>query len=314
MNEPGHGWDLWRSFLAVLEHGSLSAAARALALTQPTVGRHVAALEARLGTALFTRSRHGLTPTARARALRPQARAMAAAAEALARAASGERDAARGVVRIAASEVVGTWVLPPLLAGLRARHPGLVFELALSNRNEDLLRHEADVAVRMARPTQQALVARRAGTVRVGLYAHRDYLAVHGTPRGLEDALGHALVGIDRDEARLAGLAMGGRVLAREHFAVRCDSDVAQLMAVKAGLGIGACHVALAAADPNLVRVLPALEVAAYEVWVVMHEDLRGTHRVRLVFDHLVAGMGAYVRGDGTGGHLASATPAHRHG
>lgn len=295
MNNAVHSWDHWRSFLTVLDTGSLSAAARALALTQPTVGRHVDALEAGLGAPLFTRSRHGLAPTPLALSLVPQARAMALAAESLLRTASGEQDAARGTVRITASEMVGTWVLPPLLADLRAQHPGIVLELALSDRNEDLLRREADVAVRMARPTQEALVARHAGTVRVGLFAHRRYLAAHGMPQTPEEALGHALIGIDRDEARLAGLAIGGRRLSREDFSLRCDSDVAQLMAVKAGLGIGACHLALAAHDPDLVPVLPEAVMFGLEVWIAMHEDLRTSRRVRLVFDHLAAGMAAYA-------------------
>lgn len=295
MNNAVHSWDHWRSFLTVLDTGSLSAAARALALTQPTVGRHVDALEAGLGAPLFTRSRHGLAPTPLALSLVPQARAMALAAESLLRTASGERDAARGTVRITASEMVGTWVLPPLLADLRAQHPGIVLELALSDRNEDLLRREADVAVRMARPTQEALVARHAGTVRVGLFAHRRYLAAHGTPQTPEEALGHALIGIDRDEARLAGLAIGGRHLSREDFSLRCDSDVAQLMAVKAGLGIGACHLALAADDPDLVPVLPDTVMFGFEAWIAMHEDQRNSRRVRLVFDHLAAGMAAYA-------------------
>lgn len=296
MNDAVRSWDHWRSFLAVLEAGSLSGASRALVLTQPTVGRHIDALEAGLGAALFTRSRHGLAPTPLALSLAPQARAMAVAAQGLVRTASGERDQASGTVRITASEIVGTWVLPPLLARLRDRHPGIAIELALSNRNEDLLQREADVAVRMERPAQEAIVARRAGTVRVGLYAHRRYIAAHGMPQTVEEALAHALIGIDRDEGRIAGLSLGGRRLSRGHFSIRCDSDVAQLMAVKAGLGIGACHLALAADDPALVRVLPQAVAFDYAVWVAMHEDLRDTRRVRLVFDHLAAGLGAYAR------------------
>ena len=300
MNDAVRCWDHWRSFLAVLDTGSLSAASRALSLTQPTVGRHIDALEAGLGAPLFTRSRHGLEPTPLALSLVPQARAMSSAAESLWRTASGEQSAARGTVRITASEMVGTWVLPPLLADLRAQHPGIVIELALSDRNEDLLRREADVAVRMARPTQEALVARQAGMVHVGLFVHRCYIAAHGMPQTPEEVLGHALIGIDRDEARLAGLAIGGRRLSREDFCIRCDSDVAQLMAVKAGLGIGACHLALAAHDPDLVPVLPEAVTFGFEVWIAMHENLRNSRRVRLVFDHLAAGMAAYAGSAGS--------------
>lgn len=291
-------WDLWRTFLAVVREGSLSGAARALSLTQPTVGRHVDALEAVAGAALFTRSRGGLNPTDLALSLVPHAQAMAAAAQALARAASGDSAQARGTVRLAASDIVGTFVLPPLLAAFRARHPAIAIELALSNRNEDLLRREADIAVRMVRPAQEAVVARRIGTVRIGLYAHRRYVAAHGLPASV-DALfspAHALVGVDRDAEALRGLRLGGRALSREDFSLRCDSDAAQLMAVKAGFGIGACQLGLAADDPELVPVLPEAAGFGYEMWLAMHEDLRGTRRVRLLYDHLAGGLAAYAR------------------
>lgn len=288
-------WSLWRTFLAVVAEKSLSGAARALALTQPTVGRHVDALEAAAGAALFTRSRGGLNPTDLALSLVPHAQAMAAAAEALVRAASGEASRARGTVRLAASDIVGTFVLPPLLAAFRERHPAIAVELALSNRNEDLLRREADIAVRMVRPHQEAVVARRIGAVRIGLYVHRSYVAAHGLPASADALFSHALVGVDRDTQALRGVRFGGRAPLREDFALRCDSDVAQLMAVKAGFGIGACQAGLAAADPDLVPVLPGASGLSYEMWLAMHEDLRATQRVRLLFDHLAEGLAAYV-------------------
>lgn len=290
-----HDWSLWRTFLAVVAERSLSGAARALALTQPTVGRHVDALEAAAGAALFTRSRGGLNPTDLALSLVPHAQAMAAAAEALARAASGEASQARGTVRLAASDIVGTFVLPPLLAAFRERHPAIAVELALSNRNEDLLRREADIAVRMVRPHQEAVVARRIGAVRIGLYAHRRYVAAYGLPASADALFAHALVGVDRDAQVLRGMRFGGRALERADFALRCDSDVAQLMAVKAGFGIGACQVGLAVADPDLVPVLPGAVGFGYDMWLAMHEDLRATQRVRLLFDHLAEGLAAYV-------------------
>ena len=167
-------WDHYRTFLAVVVTGSLSGAARSLGLTQPTVGaRHIETLEAALGTPLFTRSPGGLRPTEAALALRPHAEAMAHAAEALVRTASGEADAARGVIRLTASDVVGAEVLPPILTDFREDHPRIAVELVLSNRSEDLLRGEADIAVRMVRPTQEALLAWRIGQVRLGLFAHR---------------------------------------------------------------------------------------------------------------------------------------------
>lgn len=205
MDRPEPGWDLYRSFLAVLREGSLSGAARALGLTQPTLGRHVEALEQTLGLALFTRSGHGLMPTEAALELRPHAEALAASAAALLRAASGRGAGTRGTVRITASEVVGAEVLPPILARLRREHPELVVELVLSNRTEDLLRRDADIAVRMVRPAQEALVARRLGVVELGLHAHQRYLDRCGAPAVLDDLRAHALIGFDRETADSEG-------------------------------------------------------------------------------------------------------------
>lgn len=290
-------WELWRTFLAVVREGSLSGAARMLGMTQPTAGRHIDALETAIGVKLFTRSRDGLLPTALAETLVPHAETMALAAAKLVRTASGEQGQARGTVRIAASEMVGTFVLPAELASLRHRHPAIEFELALSNRNDNLLRGEADIAVRMVRPEQEAVVARHVGTVRVGLFAHRSYTQLYGVPQTADELFEHSTIGIDRDEALLAGIKVGGRNLTRDMFALRCDSDAAQMMALKAGLGIGGCHLVLAAQDPDLVRVLPETIEFGYEMWVAMHEDLQDTRRVRLIFDHLVGALSAYVNG-----------------
>lgn len=198
IRRPAH-WDELRTFVEVARDGSLSGAARRLGLTQPTVGRHIDALERALGLSLFTRSPRGLTPTPAAAALEPHVEAMAAAATALARAASGEAAAEHGAVRVTASEVVGCEVLPPMLAAFRAAHPGIAIELALTNRNEDLARRDADIAVRMVRPTQSGLVARRIGASRIRFYAHRDYLVRFGEPSSLADLAGHCLIGFDHD-------------------------------------------------------------------------------------------------------------------
>jgi len=199
-------WDLYRSFLGVLRFGSLSAAARELGLTQPTLGRHVDALEASLGTSLFARSRHGLAPTPAALALVPHAEAMEAAALALLRAASGEAGEAgepAGAVRVTASNFIGAEVLPAMLTEFRERHGAIAIELLLSDRNQDLSRRDADIAVRMVRPTQKALIARRLGPVRIGLYAHRRYLARRAMPRSVEDLNAHDIIGFDRDASAI---------------------------------------------------------------------------------------------------------------
>ncbi|MCO5118100.1 MAG: LysR family transcriptional regulator [Burkholderiaceae bacterium] len=187
-------WTLYRTFLGVLREGSLSGAARTLGITQPTAGRHVAALERALRVVLFTRSPSGLQPTEAALALQPLVKAMADTAAALERAASargeGGDDALRGVVRITASDVIGLEVLPPVLARLRERHRALVLELALTDRVEDLLHGEADIAVRMVRPGQERLIARRIGEVELGMHASRGYIARHGAPGDVQELLG----------------------------------------------------------------------------------------------------------------------------
>jgi DNA-binding transcriptional LysR family regulator len=288
-------WELYRSFLAVAREGSLSGAARRLHLTQPTLGRHIQTLEDASGVALFTRSSSGLAPTAVALDLVPAAEAMEAAAAALVRAASGAADDARGVVRLTASEMMGGEVLPAMLARFRAAHPGIVLELALTNRTEDLLRRDADIAVRMARPRQEALVARRIGTVGIGLYAHRRYLAMHGTPRSLDELLRHQLIGFDRDTTSWNSVGGPAPGITRESFAFRCDSDLAQLAALRAGLGIGGCQHGIARRERQLAPVLPRELALSLEMWLAMHEDLRASRRVRLLFDHLAGELGGYA-------------------
>ncbi len=286
-------WDLYRAFLGVLDTGSLSGAARTLGLTQPTVGRQIEALEASLGAVLFTRSPGGLRATEAALALQPHAQAMASAAEALLRTASGEADQVRGVVRVTASHIVGAEILPPILTRFHEAHPEVIIELDLSDRQEDLLRRDADIAVRMARPTQGALTARRVGSVPVGLFAHRRYLERHGAPTRLEPGL--AGIGFDRNVQMLAALRDLQLPLTREHFAFRSDSDLAQLAALRAGFGIGGCQYGIARRDPDLIPVLTDAFRFDMEVWVAMHEDLKSSLRMRLMFDALVDGMAEYV-------------------
>ena len=287
-------WDHYRTLLAVLAEGSLSGEARTLGLSQPTVGRHIEALEEELGAPLFTRSAGGLAPTEAALALRPHAEAMAAAAEALLRTASGAADEARGVVRVTTSQVMGAEVLPEILARFHEDHPEIAIELVLSDRQEDLLRRDADIAVRMARPTQGALTARRIGAVPVGLFAHRRYLERHGEPVALDQA-GVSAIGFDRNLEMLRALRALDIRLDREMFALRSDSDLAQIAALRAGFGVGACQYGIARRDANLAPVLVDSFRFDLECWVAMHEDLKGSLRMRLMFDALVEGLKDYV-------------------
>jgi DNA-binding transcriptional LysR family regulator len=294
-NEPG--WELYRSFLVVMREGSLSAAARTLGMTQPSVGRHMRELEAVLGAALFARSPQGLTPTELARELVPHAQVMASAAAILQRTASAGREEISGTVRLTASEVIGAEVLPPILTVFRERHPGIVVELVLSNQTSDLLRRDADIAVRMVQPTQDALVARHVGRIELGLFAHRRYLDAHGQPSTLAELAGHALIGFDTEQPYIRRMRPGGLPYVRERFALRTDSDLAALAALRAGFGIGIAQVNLARRDPQLVRLLPDQLSLPLETWVAMHEDLRQSLRVRRLFDHLAEALQTYAGG-----------------
>jgi DNA-binding transcriptional LysR family regulator len=293
---PGpNDWDLFQSLHAVLEAGTLSAAARLRGLTQPTLGRHIETLEQRLGSPLFLRSPRGLQPTDLALELKPHLHDMAAAASAAVRDASGAADSLVGSIRITASEIVGAEVLPPMLTSFREAHPGIVIELMMSNVVDDLSRREADIAVRMAPPTQSALVAKKVGEVELGFFATAKYLQRHGVPESLADFEDHVIIGFDGPRRSIRDLAGINIPVSRETFHFRTDSDLAQLAMVRADYGIAVCQPTIARRH-GLVRVVPNIAVFTLGVWIVMHENLRASRRMRLMFDHLVEGVTGYIK------------------
>jgi DNA-binding transcriptional LysR family regulator len=293
---PNVEWDLFQSLHAVMQTGSLSAAAKVRGLTQPTLGRHIEALEQKLGAALFLRSPRGLTPTDLAHALQPHLTEMSAASAAALRDASGAADSVTGAIRITASQIMGTEVLPAILAEFRRANRGIEIELALSNKAEDLSRRDADIAVRMLRPTQAALVARKVGAIGVGFYAAPAYVECHGAPQTLDDMFEHTVIGFDREAPPLQALAELDLPweINRDLFAFRSDNDLAQMAAVKAGLGIGAIQHQIARRW-GLTPVLANAFGFELEVWIAMHENLKSNRRMRLMFDHLVTGLSAFV-------------------
>lgn len=295
MSEIEPSWDFYRTFLSVLKEGSLSAAARDLGLTQPTVGRHIDALETAIGFQLFMRSPQGLVPTDAALELKPHAEQLAFNAAALLRAATGQGNAVRGTVRISASEVIAIEVLPPMLAALNDRYPDLVIELSVSDLVEDLLRQEADIAVRMVAPEQDALITRRIGGIPLGLHAHRRYLDKHGVPEKLEDLLNHRTIGFDRESAFVRAIRKRVPLLDLMRPSFRADSNLAQLAAIRAGFGIGVCQLQLARPDTDIIRLFENEFELPLETFVVMHENLKTTPRCRVTFDALVEGLLAYL-------------------
>lgn len=289
-------WDLFQSLHSVLQAGSLSAAAKSRGLTQPTLGRHIEALEQKLGAPLFLRSPRGLTPTDLALQLEPHLAEMFAAAAAAMRDASGAGDLLKGAIRITASQIMGAEVLPSILGSFRREHPEIDIELVLSNKTEDLSRRDADIAVRMVRPTQGALVARKVGTVGVGFYASSDYIATFGAPQTLQELDDHTAVGFDRETPSLEALAELDLpwAVSRDRFSFRSDNDLAQIAAIRAGVGVGACQHQIARRH-GLTPVLANAFGFELEVWIAMHENLKGNRRMRLMFDHLVAGFQAFI-------------------
>lgn len=287
MTTPAFDWNLMHSFLGVMEHGSLMSASRHLGGSQPTISRHIAQLEAQLGVTLFERTGQALTPTPTAHLIAERAQAMQGGADAIARLVAGRDAQAGGTVRITASQVVACHLLPPLLAQLRQAEPGIQIELVSTNEVSNLLRREADIAVRMVRPEQGSLVARRVGQVELGLYGAPAYLKRRGTPRSVADLAAHDLIGFDRDPTILRGFAAMGEPVTRERFCLRSDDHLAAWAAVRAGIGLGWAATYVAAGDPGVRRVLPDLAVPPLPAWLAVHREVRSSPRIRLVYEFL---------------------------
>ena len=290
-------WALWRSFVAVVSNGSLSAAARELGISQPTVGRHIETLEADLGIALFERSLSGLKPNSTAlRLYEPVTRAQSSLAEA-AIMAEGAQDDLGGTVRITASAVISNHVLPQLLLPVRARHPGIAIEIVPSDSTENLLLREADIAIRMFRPTQLELVTKRLGDIAIVPAAHRDYLARRGTPTTVEDLFTHDMIGFDRFDGIIAHAQKLGMKLTRDHFRLRTDDQPLLWSLMCAGLGIGFAQASLVRDTPGMVALPIDLSIPPLEVWLTTHRELFTSHRIRAIYDALTEGLNAYISG-----------------
>jgi len=295
MNAPQLQWETQRAFLAVLRTGSLSGAARLLGIAQATARRRIEALEQSVGVSLFIRSPAGLLPTDTAKDLISHVEAMAVAANAFNRAASAEAALAGGTVRLASGKLLGVEVLPPMLRNLRRSHPQLAIELSVSNRLQALARQEADVAVRIRRPTDASVVTRKAGDLQVGLYAAPELLAEQGTPDSLEQLRDYPVIGPDRNLLEIGFLREQGFDCGPERSMVRTDDHLAQLAALRAGLGIGVCSAQLAQRH-GLVRVLSGQVDFSVDVWIAMHQDMRKVQRVALVFDGLGQALTDFLR------------------
>ena len=262
MNTSNIPWHLLQSFSAISEAGSLSRAATSLGSSQPTLSRHLTQLEEHLGSRLFFRTPSGLTLTPEGAAVRDHADAMAQAAAQLSFVGAQAQELS-GTVRVTASQIAATYLLPPMLVSLHQNHPALSLELVASDETDNLLRREADLAVRMYRPTQNDLIAKKVADLPLGIYASRDYLARHGMPEGPQELAGHTIIGYDRSTLIIDGMRQMGMNVDRSFFAFRSDDQVVCWRMVQAGMGIGFGQLSIASAYPYNVAVLTPIEIGS---------------------------------------------------
>lgn len=280
-------WNLIRTFLSVADRQTLLGAGSALGLSQPTVGRHIDELEAVTGLTLFVRGRRGMTLTEAGLSLLEDARAMAKEADHFLLRANGRAAEASGPVRITASDIVATFLLPQILVALKEAEPGIDIELVPSNAVANLLARDADIAIRMVRPVQNDLIAVKVNDFAMGTHAHERYLARYGEPRHVDDLFKHRVVGYDRDMLILNGMKALGMNGDRSLFTFRTDDQVAYWELVKAGAGIGFGSLWLARKTPELRRILPDLAIPALPMWLASHQELRTSLKIRRVMDFL---------------------------
>ena len=303
--QPDHSrldWNHLRAFLATVETGSLSAAARRLGLTQPTLGRQITALEAALSLMLFERNGRQLSLTDAGRELIEGVRGMGAAADRLALVASGQRSALSGTVRITASDATAACLLPEVIRQTRLAAPRIRIEIVATDDIRDLMKREADIAVRHVRPEQPNLMARLLREKTGHLYAASAYLDARGRPRQLSDLARHDWISMGDTERMREYLAGTGIDLPAEAFVVNSENSLVAWQMACAGLGIAPMDDDIAALSPQMERVLPEAFEVPFPVWLVTHREIHTSPRIRLVFDILARVLGA----DGPAARLPS--------
>lgn len=288
-------WNRARAFLVTAEEGSLSAAAKALGVSQPTLGRQVAALEEELSTALFERGNRGLELTQNGLELLAYVRAMGDAASNLSLAATGQATSIEGDIAISASEITAAYIMPPIIQKLRSQYPGIHINLVVSNEASDLRRRAADIAIRNFRPTEPDLIARKVGEFSATLYATPEIIST--LPLPLSDGLckGPFIGFLSNNSAYMGALAQSGIKLLEDYFVARTDSHLVNWQMTRAGIGVGIMPIELGDAEPAVKRVF-ADKIFGGDVWLVSHRELRMNLRVRTVFDFLATELGQYFK------------------
>lgn len=280
-------WNKARAFLVTAEEGSLSAAARALGMAQPTLGRQVDGLEQELGVVLFERVGRGLTLTPSGMELLEHVRDMGEAASRVSMAALGQSQALEGTICISASETYAAVLLPPILAKLRRLEPGIEIEIVVSNHASDLRRREADIAIRNFRPTEPDLIAKKIGDAGAVLYASPDYIERIGFPSEQSDLRHADFIALDHGSMLLKGLNALGLGLTEANFPIMTESYLVMWELVRQGAAIGILDSYIGDADPLVRRVLPDLEPIVFPIWLVAHRELSTSRRIRRVYDYL---------------------------
>jgi DNA-binding transcriptional LysR family regulator len=289
MREPD--WTLYQAFLSVIDAGGLTRAAKSTGMSQPTLSRQVAALEEALGVALFERAGRGLKPSPAALRMAEEVRRMRKAAASILTAAGQEERTASGTVRITASEIIACYALPPVLAALAVSHPQIQIELEATDRVSNLLEREADIAIRMTKPSQAGLIARRLPDVATGIYVAKSMLSRISHPQSAADLLALRLIGYDKSPLILTGARRAKIPLTREDFAFRSDHQAACWQMARAGLGAGIVARFVGDADPDMTRILPKLAMAPMQMWLAARSDVKSAPRLRAVFDALADGL-----------------------
>lgn len=281
-------WDDLRSFLAVARHGSLSAAARVLKVTQTTMGRRLEALHVKTAVRLLQKTPTGYILTPAGERVLENVERMEAEAFSVERSITGEEARIAGEVRITTVETFGARMLTPLLQPLLEEHPDLRIELITSTRSLSLSRREADVALRLAPFEQHEAVVRRIGDMAFAAYAGERYLMVHGKPDFAQGASGHAVVTLQEDLALLPEARWLAQLAPHARVKLKTNSRDAQLQAVLSGYGIAALPCYLAQDQPGLCELTGAEKRLVRGIWLGVHKDTRHVPRVRLVIDTIV--------------------------
>jgi DNA-binding transcriptional LysR family regulator len=289
-------WNHARAFLVTAEEGTLSAAARALGLSQPTLGRQVAALEESLGVLLFERVGKSLSLTQTGRDLLAHVRLMGQGATGISLAASGHSDAIEGKVSVTAFDGAATYLLPRVLERLQTSAPGLQVDLLASNLVQDIQRREADIALRHVRPEQPDLIAKRLPDFAASLYASTAWLNRHGRPRTGQDLKNAPLIGYTSPGNMFADLQARGVPVTERNVRFATDSTVVAWEMIKQGLGIGVNMREVAAVTPGVEAVLPDFPPIPVPIWIVTHRELHTSRRIRLVFDLLAEAFSTLAR------------------